>query len=134
MGGHLKSIILMIIVLFHSATKSSLALGLLLAYNHAHSLLDPAPLVLLGGCVFVGFRLWSLQVRTIDPFLTSQSLFWNVLTYLSVTHPQREVGGVAGSRDGGGAEESECSSHSSTIAAEDRTEVDDESVRHLKHD
>ena len=77
--------------LFYSATKSALFLSLLLTYNHAYSLIDPAPLVLLSGCIFVGFRLWSIRVRTIDPFLTSQTLLWNVLTRFSMTSQRRET-------------------------------------------
>lgn len=77
--------------LFYSTTKASLALGLLLACNHAYSLVDPAPLVLLGGCIMVGFKLWSIRVRSIDPFLTSQGFVWTLLTSFSVTPPHREV-------------------------------------------
>lgn len=143
----------MIFLSFSSTTKSALALGLLLAYNHTQSLLDPAPLVLLGGCVFVGFKLWNLRGRNVDPFLASQGLVWKVLTYFSMRHPQpvgggavivrgaviggmARTGGVAGK--GGGPEESvertESKSSAHSSGEEDMTELDRESVEHLKHE
>ena len=48
-------------------------------------------MVLLGGCVLVGIKLWNLQVRSLDPFTVPQDFTWRALTWLCVTHPLREM-------------------------------------------
>lgn len=109
----------------YSVTKSAFLFSLLLAYNHTHSLMDPALLVLLGGCVLVGMKLWSLQVRSIDPFMTPQGFAWQLLTCLSVTHPHREVGIMT--KEKGGVN---VGSQNSESTREDSTTPE----KHLKHD
>lgn len=126
-----------------SVTKSAFFLSFVLAYNHAHSLLDPAPLVLLGGCVLVSVRLWNLHVRTVDPFLSPQGMAWQLLTCLSVTPTfggtKAGEGGMAmkpahvdtaGQRDEGVLEE-ECESKNTLKQGPMTKQFAEE---HLKHD
>lgn len=123
------------IITYHSTTKSALAFGLLLAYNHAHSTFDPSPLVLLGGCALAGVRLWALRVGSVDPFLTSQSAAWRVLTSLSVTHPHREVGIMSGGQGGLNIETTSKQKHENESSSrEKRTMAKKANGQHLKHD
>ena len=111
----------------HSITKSAFTLGMLLAYNHMYLMFDPAHLVLLGGCVMVGFKLWILRVGNIDPFLIPQDFTWKVATSLSITHPHREVGIVAMGAKG----VKEDIKESSTAHAQEKKSA---TVKHLKDD
>ncbi len=122
----------MVIINF-STTKSSLLLGLVLAYNHAHPTFDPTHLVLLSGCVFVVIKLWYRQVANFDPFLLSQSSIWGILTYLSIAHPLRDVAvsGATRLQDSGGAVRLQ-DVGGATEPTEKEKSV--EKAKHLKHD
>lgn len=113
--------------LFCSVTKSAFVLGLLMAYNYMHSIVDDAHLVLFGGCVLVGFILWNMWVRTVDPFLRPQDFTWGLLTSLSVVHPCREVGHVA-------METSNTAALPAEDAKSDKDNSKTKAKQHLKHD
>ena len=134
-----------ICVFILSVTKSAFLLSLMLAYNHTHSLLDPAPLVLLGGCVLVGVKLWSLQVRTVDPFVSPQGKVWQALTCLSVQHPHRDVGSATGKRCGNegtkergrgstGGQEKVGEEDKDKATSEQKADLKPNDVEHLKRD
>lgn len=106
----------------------------MLACNHCYSLVDPALLVLMGGCLMVSVRLWNNQVRTIDPFLSPQGVAWQLLTCLSASHAHRDVEGVVGGGDNKGtAGEGERACGNKKEDGKD-TGKQESGSRHLKHD
>lgn len=72
-----------------SVTKSAFTLGLLLAYNHTHPIIDHTYLVLAGGCVLVAMRRFHL--KTTDAFAVPQHWMWSSLTCLSAAHPMEDA-------------------------------------------
>jgi hypothetical protein len=119
----------------HSVTKSAAALAIVLAYNHAYSILDPAPLVLLGGCILVSVKLWSLQIRAVDPFLSPQGLAWQVLACLSVTPPDIDKFTAGGTRaTGNGTKPPAEEKGKGEQKSLPKQEAQKEAATHLKHD